>query len=129
MEREDAVRSTYDAYNARDLPRALAHLSADVEWDDGEGNMLHGKDAVARHWADQWRRADAKVEIEHLAWHGERAAPRRSARQPQPRWQPWTATAEEHDRLRRRSDPDHAHHLTGRPESRVFAGKQAAQCN
>lgn len=49
--REDAVRSTYDAYNARDLPRALA--------------------AVARHWADQWRQADAKVEIEHLAWQGE----------------------------------------------------------
>jgi ketosteroid isomerase-like protein len=70
MEREDAVRSTYDAYNARDLPRALAHLSADVDWDDGAGNMLHGKDGVARHWADQWRQADAKVEIEHLAWLG-----------------------------------------------------------
>ena len=71
MKREDSVRSTYDAYNARDLPRALANLSADVDWDDGEGNMLHGKDAVARHWADQWRRADAKVEIERLAWQGE----------------------------------------------------------
>jgi ketosteroid isomerase-like protein len=70
MKREDVVRSTYDAYNARDLPRALANLSADVEWDDGEGNMLHGKDAVARHWADQWRQADAKVEIEHLVWQG-----------------------------------------------------------
>jgi ketosteroid isomerase-like protein len=70
MEREDAVRSTYDAYNARDLPRALAHLSADVEWDDGAGNMLHGKDAIARHWAGQWRQADAKVEIEQLSWQG-----------------------------------------------------------
>ena len=70
MKREDVVRSTYDAHNARDLPRALANLSADVEWDDGEGNMLHGKDAVARHWADQWRQADAKVEIEHLVWQG-----------------------------------------------------------
>src|SRR4029450_9597683 len=54
MRREDAIRSTYAAYNARDLLRALANLSADVDWDDGEGNMLHGKDAVARHWADQW---------------------------------------------------------------------------
>ena len=71
MKREDAVRSTYDAYNARDLPRALANLAADVDWDDGEGNVLRGKDAVARHWADQWRRADAKVEIEQLAWQGE----------------------------------------------------------
>ena len=84
MKREDAVRSTYDAYNARDLPRALANLSADVEWDDGEGNMVHGKDAVARHWADQWRQADAKVEIEQLAWQGEelRLAVRLDIRKP-----------------------------------------------
>ena len=84
MTREDAVRSTYDAYNARDLPRALANLSADVDWDDGEGNMLHGKDAVARHWADQWRQADARVEIEHLAWQGSelRLAVRLDVRKP-----------------------------------------------
>ena len=84
MKREDTVRSTYDAYNARDLPRALANLSADVEWDDGEGNMLHGKDAVARHWAQQWRQADAKVAIEHLAWQGEelRLAVRLDIRKP-----------------------------------------------
>jgi nuclear transport factor 2 (NTF2) superfamily protein len=84
MKREDAVRSTYDAYNARDLPRALANLSADVEWDDGEGTMLHGKDAVARHWAQQWRQADANVEIEHLAWQGEelRLAVRLDVRKP-----------------------------------------------
>ena len=84
MKREDTVRSTYDAYNARDLPRALANLSADVDWDDGEGNMIHGKDAVARHWADQWRLADAKVEIDHLAWQGEelRLAVRLDVRKP-----------------------------------------------
>jgi nuclear transport factor 2 (NTF2) superfamily protein len=84
VKREDAVRSTYDAYNARDPTRALANLSADVEWDDGEGNMLHGKDAVARHWADQWRQADAKVEIEHLAWRGDtlRLAVRLDLRKP-----------------------------------------------
>ena len=84
MRREDAIRSTYAAYNARDLLRALANLSADVDWDDGEGNMLHGKDAVARHWADQWRQADAKVEIEHLAWQGEelRLAVRLDIRKP-----------------------------------------------
>jgi ketosteroid isomerase-like protein len=84
MKREDAVRSTYKAYNARDLPRALANLSADVEWDDGKGKMLHGKDAVARHWADQWRQADAKVEVEHLAWQGDalRLAVRLDVRKP-----------------------------------------------
>ena len=96
MKREDAVRSTYDAYNARDLPRALANLSADVDWDDGEGNMLHGKDAVARHWAEQWRQADAKVEIEHLAWQGEELRLSRPTLCPQVRRQPRTAAVGKH---------------------------------
>jgi hypothetical protein len=70
MTPEDAVRTTYEAYNARNLPLALANLAPDVNWDDGQGNMIEGKDAVAKHWADQWRQADATVEIEQLAWHG-----------------------------------------------------------
>ena len=70
MKREDTVHAIYDAYNARDLPLALAQLAPDVSWDDGKGNMIEGKDAVAKHWTDQWREADAKVEIERLAWHG-----------------------------------------------------------
>jgi hypothetical protein len=69
MKREDAVRATYDAYNARNLPLALAHLSTEISWDDGKGNTIEGKDAVAKHWTDQWRQADAKVEIEQLTWH------------------------------------------------------------
>ena len=68
LKRDDAVRSTYDAYNARDLPRALANLSADVDWDDGEGNMLHGKDAVARHWADSGGRPTPRSRSS--IWHG-----------------------------------------------------------
>jgi nuclear transport factor 2 (NTF2) superfamily protein len=70
MTPEEAVRITYDAYNARDLPRVLANLAPDVEWDDGAGNMLRGKEAVAAHWREQWRKADARVAIETLAWHG-----------------------------------------------------------
>jgi hypothetical protein len=68
MKPEDAVRSTYDAYNARDLTGALANLSPDVDWDDGEGHMLHGKEAIAAHWEEQWRTADARVGIKHLKW-------------------------------------------------------------
>ena len=68
MTPEEAVHSTYDAYNVRDLSRALANLSPDVDWDDGAGHMLHGKDAVARHWQDQWRTADAHVAIKQLEW-------------------------------------------------------------
>lgn len=70
MTPEDAVRQTYATYNARDLPRALENLASDVEWDDGTGNMLRGKAAVAAHWREQWQKADAKVEIETLVWQG-----------------------------------------------------------
>src|SRR5947207_614547 len=68
--REDTVPTTYDASNARNLPRALANLSPKVRWDDGDGHMIEGKEAVAKHWTEQWQKADAKIEIERLAWQG-----------------------------------------------------------
>jgi ketosteroid isomerase-like protein len=70
MKQEDAVRMTYAAYNARDLARAREALAPDVQWDDGSGSMIKGKNAVAKHWTEQWRKADAKVQIEKLSRHG-----------------------------------------------------------
>ena len=63
MNEIDTVRRMYDAYNARQMDAALADLHADVEWDGGAEGMLHGKEAVERHWRSQWRDADAKVYI------------------------------------------------------------------
>ena len=71
MQPEDVVRTTYSAYNARNLDLAVANLTTDVEWDDGTGRIVHGPDAVAVHWTEQWRTADARVEIEHLEWIGD----------------------------------------------------------
>lgn len=70
MKPENAVRNTYAAYNARNLARALEALAPDVEWDDGSGNLIKGKNAVAEHWTEQWREADAKVHIEKLSRSG-----------------------------------------------------------
>ncbi len=68
----DALRQTYDAYNRRNLAQALANLSPDVDWDDGQGHMLHGPQAVASHWTDEWRTADARVVIQDAAQAGDR---------------------------------------------------------
>jgi hypothetical protein len=68
MNEIDTVRRMYDAYNARQMDAALADLHADVEWDGGAEGMLHGKEAVERHWRSQWRDVDAKVYIQSSAW-------------------------------------------------------------
>ena len=68
MNEIDTVRRMYDAYNARQMDDALAGLHVDVEWDGGSEGMLHGKQAVERHWRSQWQDVDAKVYIRSRAW-------------------------------------------------------------
>jgi len=70
MTEEQRVRTTYDAFNARDERQALAGLHTDVRWDDGEGHMLSGKQAVAEHWREQWQKADAKLQIDSMERDG-----------------------------------------------------------
>jgi len=74
---EDQLRSLYRAFNARDIDRVLAAMSADVDWPNGwEGGRLVGQDAVRRYWERQWaeirpavdptriqERADGTVEV------------------------------------------------------------------
>jgi drug/metabolite transporter (DMT)-like permease len=68
MNEIETVRRMYDAYNARQIDAALAGLHVDVEWDGGAEGMLHGKQAVERHWRSQWQEVDAKVYIGLSAW-------------------------------------------------------------
>jgi ketosteroid isomerase-like protein len=60
---EAIIRETYDAFNARDIEGALRYLHDDVSWADGEGGMLKGKSDVRKHWLEQWKDADPRVEI------------------------------------------------------------------
>jgi hypothetical protein len=70
MKPDEAVRRTYEAYNKRDMAAALAGLHPDVLWDGGEEGMLHGKGAVERHWDEQWRTLDTKIDIVSTQWVG-----------------------------------------------------------
>jgi nuclear transport factor 2 (NTF2) superfamily protein len=68
MDPEDSVRLIYEAYNNRDLDAAISQLHPNVRWDNGEGRMLNGREAVAEHWQQQWEKADAKVRIDAIHW-------------------------------------------------------------
>jgi SnoaL-like protein len=60
---QDVLRRAYDAFNARDLERALALMHAQVDWPNGmEGGSVHGHDAVRSYWMRQWGLIDPHVE-------------------------------------------------------------------
>jgi hypothetical protein len=70
MTPEQRTQVTYDAFNERDETTALAGLAADVQWDDGAGHVLVGKQAVLEHWREQWRSADTRIRIDSMQRRG-----------------------------------------------------------
>ena len=63
LEPLEVLRETYDAFNARDIERALRGMHPAVEWPNGmEGGYLHGHAAVRDYWARQWQLIDPHVE-------------------------------------------------------------------
>jgi hypothetical protein len=70
MTHEERVQVVYTAFNERDEATALAGLDTKVQWDDGQGHTLTGKQAVAEHWRAQWHAADARVQIDSIQRNG-----------------------------------------------------------
>jgi len=59
----ELLTAAYDAFNARDIDRALAAMHPDVEWPNGmEGGYVHGREAVRAYWTRQWTMIDPRVE-------------------------------------------------------------------
>ena len=59
----ELLAAAYEAFNARDLDRALATMHPDVEWPNGmDGGSMHGRDAVRAYWSRQWSVIDPHVE-------------------------------------------------------------------
>lgn len=58
----------YAAFNDRDIERALAGMTDDVDWPNGwEGGRVLGRDAVAAYWTRQWAAIDPRVEPVSIA--------------------------------------------------------------
>jgi hypothetical protein len=63
MGREERLRATYDAFNARDIEGVLRQLTDDVDWPNAwEGGRVHGHAGVRDYWTRQWAAIDPTVE-------------------------------------------------------------------
>jgi hypothetical protein len=63
MTPEQRLRTTYDAFNARDIDEVLAQMTDDVDWPNAwEGGRVIGTDAVRDYWTRQWAQIDPHVE-------------------------------------------------------------------
>jgi len=59
----ELLTAAYEAFNARDIDRALATMHPDVEWPNGmEGGYMYGREAVRAYWTRQWAMIDPHVE-------------------------------------------------------------------
>lgn len=63
MTLEQRLTATYAAFNARDIDRVLAQMTADVDWPNAwEGGRVVGHDAVRHYWTRQWAEIDPEVQ-------------------------------------------------------------------
>ena len=68
----ELLRGTYDAFNARDIERALVLMHPDVDWPNGmEGGRVHGHDAVREYWTRQFGLIDSRVDPEAFSERGD----------------------------------------------------------
>ena len=59
----DVLKKAYDAFNARDIPRALTTMQPDVVWPNGmEGGTVYGHEGVRAYWTRQWTLIDPHVD-------------------------------------------------------------------
>ena len=65
---EQFFKDLYDAFNARDLDRALASMHPDVDWPNMiAGGREHGHAAVRAYWEKQFETTDPRVEPQQIA--------------------------------------------------------------
>ena len=63
QDHERLLRSTYEAFNARDVEAVLATMHADVDWPNAwEGGRVRGREAVREYWTRQFAQIAPTVE-------------------------------------------------------------------
>jgi ketosteroid isomerase-like protein len=63
MNRDELLQRAYAAFNARDIPGALATMQPDVVWPNGmEGGTVYGHEGVRAYWTRQWGIIDPHVD-------------------------------------------------------------------
>jgi ketosteroid isomerase-like protein len=65
MDRQEALRRTYRAFNDRDVDAVLEQMHPDVDWPNAwEGGRIVGRDAVRDYWTRQFEAISSHVEPE-----------------------------------------------------------------
>ena len=60
---EKLLKALYEAFNARDIERALSGMHHDVVWANGmEGGNVYGRNGVRDYWTRQWQLIDPRVD-------------------------------------------------------------------
>ena len=63
-----AIKQAYEAFNKRDIDRALALMTEDVSWPKAsEGGRVSGKEEIRAYWTRQWAEFDPHVEPLEIA--------------------------------------------------------------
>jgi len=71
-ERVAVLQRTYDAFNRRDIDRALSVLDAEVEWPNVlEQKVIHGRQGVLQYWRRQFQLIDSQVTPTDFSQHGD----------------------------------------------------------
>jgi NAD(P)-dependent dehydrogenase (short-subunit alcohol dehydrogenase family)/ketosteroid isomerase-like protein len=71
--REELVRQAYTAFNARDVEAGVALMDPNVDWPNvPEGGFVHGQDQVRKHWREQFRRTDPRIEVAAISEKNDR---------------------------------------------------------
>jgi nuclear transport factor 2 (NTF2) superfamily protein len=59
---EQLLRDTYDAFNTRDIERALTLMHEHVDWPNAfEGGRVRGRERVREYWKRQFESIDPRV--------------------------------------------------------------------
>jgi NAD(P)-dependent dehydrogenase (short-subunit alcohol dehydrogenase family)/ketosteroid isomerase-like protein len=64
----ELVRQAYAAFNRRDAEAGVALMDPEVDWPNvPKGGFIHGRAQVREHWREQFRQADARIEVAGIA--------------------------------------------------------------
>ena len=62
VEQADILRTTYEAFNDRDVDAVLRQMTVDVDWPNAwEGGRVYGHEGVRDYWAREWSVIDPVV--------------------------------------------------------------------
>ena len=60
---EETIRKAYNAFNERNIDKALSTMQSDVQWSKAwEGGYINGHDQIKKYWTRQWTEINPKVE-------------------------------------------------------------------